>query len=447
LSIGPTATAKRRLQRVTLAKRVRATDTLLQAWHAIRRNGETSASRKTREETREFGADLPRQLRRLNERLREGYIFSKQFGATPEKENGKGKRPLVIAPIPDRIVQRAILDVLQDATELQEVQDVLATPTSIGGIRGRGVEHAVALIEESYEAGEAAYVAGSDISGFFTKIRQDAVVAFIRGQTDDTEFVDLFAQALRVDLSNADAMPPEDRKLFPTDEIGVAQGCPLSALAGNIVLRDFDIATNDRGIRCVRYIDDFIILGRQRAAVQKAFARAKQRLNAMDMTIYDPQSHRDKAFFGSIDEHFDFLGYQIIPGLFPPAKKNQASLIASVRQELDEGRAHILRAVGGDVSAKRPQYFGQTITAVDQRVRAWSGSFRASRCTDTAARIDATCNQLIAGFIEFYRDRTADLCQTDRRRVLGVHVLIDDVTQRVLDRAAQAAASKPKSQK
>jgi RNA-directed DNA polymerase len=97
LSIGPTASSKSKLKKKSLYKRLSATDTLLSAWHAIRRNGETSRSAKTREEVKKFGNDLPRQLRRIQDKLRNGYEFQKQFGATPEKKKGKGKRPLVIA--------------------------------------------------------------------------------------------------------------------------------------------------------------------------------------------------------------------------------------------------------------------------------------------------------------------------------------------------------------
>ncbi len=43
-------------------------------------------------------------------------------------------------------------------------------------------------------------------------------------------FVDLFARALKVELINASEIDPEDLKMFPTDDMGVAQGCPLSHL-------------------------------------------------------------------------------------------------------------------------------------------------------------------------------------------------------------------------
>ena len=427
---GPTAKDARK-EGLRLAVRVRRLDVLLQAWHAIRRNGETSRSRKTREEIRTFGAELPRKLRRIQERLRRPpYQFARQLGATPQKAKGKGKRPLVVAPIEDRIVQRAILDVLQDASELTGVQEVLATPTSIGGIRRRGVNDAIDLIEAAYRNGKANFVAGSDISGFFTRIRQSEVVDFIREQTDDTEFVELFANALKVDLDNADELDPDELRMFPIDGLGVAQGCPLSAFAGNVVLRQFDAKLNGKGITCIRYIDDFIILGERRAYVAKTFANAANLLSDLGMSVYKPEDRPDKAFFGEINEGHDFLGYQIRPGLYPPALKNRQQIIESVREELELGRAHILRTLNGDPGEKPLQLYAQSLVAVDHLVRAWGRSFQSSRCRMTAKEVDNAINGLISGFIAFYRDATTKRTQLERRRALGIHVLLDDIDQR-----------------
>ncbi len=430
---GPTAKGARQ-KRLRLSARVRSLEVLLQAWHAIRRNGETSRSRKTREEVRAFGAEIPRKLRRLQERLRQPpYTFARQHGATPQKAKGKGKRPLVIAPIEDRIVQRAILDVLQDASELSGVQEVLATPTSIGGIRGRGVNLAIDLIEAAYRSGNAKFIAGSDISGFFTRIRQSEVVDFIRSQTDDVEFVELFANALRVDLANADELDSDELGMFPTDDLGVAQGCPLSAFAGNVILRQFDNQLNGKGITCIRYIDDFVLLGERRASVAKAFESAGNLLSGLGMSIYKPEDRPDKSFFGKIDEGHEFLGYQIRPGLYPPALKNRQHIIDSVREELELGRAHILRALNGDPGEKPLQLYAQSLVAVDHLIRAWGRSFQSSRCKTTAKEIDNAINGLISGFIAFYRSAIDKRTQMERRRALGIHVLADDIDRRLAE--------------
>jgi RNA-directed DNA polymerase len=441
---GPRARHGKETSGKALSKRVRETDILLQAWHEIRRNGETSRSPKTRQATKDFGADLPRQIRHIQERLRRPpYKFTPQIGATPRKEKGEGKRPLVIAPIEDRIVQRAILDVLQTSNRLTKIQAVLSTPTSIGGIPGRGVGDAIKLIEDAHKAGNANFVAGSDISGFFTKIDQSAVVNFVNDQIDDKEFVELLRQALKVELANASEMDPDDLRLFPTDDKGVAQGCPLSALAGNIVLHGFDQMLNGRGIRCIRYIDDFIILGRRKVAVEKAFERAGEYLKKLDMSVYFPHNRPDKAFFGPFSEGFEFLGYRLVSGIYPPAKKSKKRIIEKIKVELNEGFRHILRALNGNNAGGKPlQCYAQTLVAVDSLVRAWSGSYSASRCLKTAGEIDDEINGLISDFIAFYRAKVSGRLVTERRRALGIHVVVDDIRRRLeSDTAREEIAS------
>jgi RNA-directed DNA polymerase len=430
---GPKATPSGRKRTKSFTERIRETEVLLRAWHAIRQNGETSKSKKTREEARKFGADLPRNLRKIQDRLRRTYSFARQLGATPEKAKGKGKRPLVVAPLEDRIVQRAILDILQGAQDIAAIHEVLSTPTSIGGIPGRGVGYAIDLIEATYLGGNANFVAGSDISGFFTKINQGEVCDFIKDNVDDDDFSDLFRRALHVDLANADQMNPDELKLFPIDGIGVAQGCPLSALAGNIALRDFDARLNGRGIVCLRYIDDFILLSKKREPVERAFESADSLLQTLGMKIYRPGDGSGKAFMGKMEEGHEFLGYRLVPGVYPPSEKNQERLLGSIRQEIDEGKTNILRVMSGNSNGQALQLYAQTLAVVDRQLRAWSGSFRASRCAKTADHLDKQLNEIISGFIGFYQDKTRGRPTVEKRRALGVHVLADDILARKLE--------------
>ncbi len=405
--------------------RVRSTSILVGAWHAIRRNAETSRTASTKQAAREFAQDLPRNLRRIQERLRKGYVFEKAYGATPAKGGGKvGKRPIVVASITDRIVQRAILDVLQDATDLAGVQGVLATPTSVGGIRGRGVDTAIKLFDDRQLDGDR-FVAGSDISGFFTKIPRDQVIALLRVDTSEKEFLDLFRAALTVELSNADALDPEDRKLFPTGPDGVAQGCPLSALAGNIILQDFDRRMNDpaRGITCIRYIDDFILIGRSRPSVEKAMLSAKSYLAALGMDIYDPICNPSKAFIGAIGEPHVFLGYQIIPGLYPPSPGACDSLLNRIDVLIKAGQTSVRKVVAGRALSVSERCYAQTLVAIDYTVKGWRGSFQSSRCQATFARLDRQVERKLKDFDAFFYEKTSGLDYAMRRRALGVNLL------------------------
>lgn len=343
MSAGPTA---RPWRARSLHRRVRSMSVLMGAWHAIRRNAETSRQDETKRRAREFGEELVVNLRKLQSRLKVGYTFSKAHGATPAKGVGKvGKRPIVVAPLEDRIVQRAILDVLQDARELAGLATVLACPTSVGGIRGRGVDTALNLFQERVEAGDC-YVAGSDIAGFFTMIPRQNVLNFLAAEgVIEPDFLDLVERALTVELANEDRLSAADRKLFPTGADGVAQGCPLSALAGNIVLHDFDTIMNGRGITCIRYIDDFVVVGRTERAVSKAMDSAGRLLSVYNMKIYNPVTSPNKAFMGKIGEPHEFLGHELRPGSYPPNQSARTKLVSQIEALIADGKRSIDKAV------------------------------------------------------------------------------------------------------
>ncbi|GAB4064218.1 hypothetical protein KHC28_13410 [Ancylobacter sonchi] len=398
-------------------------EVLVAAWHAIRRNAETSQQERTKQRAREFGANLPANLRRLQKRLHGGYRFDKAYGATPPKGGGKpGKRPIVVAPLEDRIVQRAILDVLQDATEISAVQHVLQTPTSIGGIRGRGVDHAIRLFDERVKEGDR-FVAGSDISGFFTKISRPDVIGFLERAAVEPEFVQLVQDALTVELSNADKLSEEDRKLFPTGDDGVAQGCPLSALAGNIVLAEFDRQMNGRGITCIRYIDDFILIGKSMAAVKRAMNSAKTLLSGLGMDIYDPETSPNKAFIGPIGGGQVFLGYTLLPGSYPPADAARDKLMKQVRGLIASGQRAIMKAVSDRRLNSSDPGYAKTLVAIDNTIRGWRTSFQCSRCPEVYDRMDGQIDRHLMDFHKFYSEKTLKCTPVQRRNALRVGLL------------------------
>ncbi|MCB4768673.1 hypothetical protein LGR54_08670 [Ancylobacter sp. Lp-2] len=393
------------------------------AWREIERNAKTSQQEATKLKTRRFGENLPANLRRLQKRLHRGYRFDKAYGATPPKGGGKpGKRPIVVAPLEDRIVQRAILDVLQDAKEISAVQRVLQTPTSIGGIRGRGVDHAIRLFDERVKEGDR-FVAGSDISGFFTKISRPDVIGFLERASVEPEFVQLVQDALTVELSNADKLSEEDRKLFPTGDDGVAQGCPLSALAGNIVLAEFDRQMNGRGITCIRYIDDFIIIGKSIAAVKGAMNSAKTLLSGLGMDIYDPETSPNKAFIGPIGGGPVFLGYKLLPGSYPPADAARDKLIKQVRALIASGQRAIMKAVSDRQLNSSDLGYAKTLVAIDNTIRGWQTSFQCSRCPEIYDRMDGQIDRHLMDFHRFYSEKTLKCTPAQRRKALRVQLL------------------------
>src|SRR5262249_8955122 len=155
----------------------------------------------------------------------------------------------------------------------------------------------------------------------------------------------------------------DDRRCFPTDEQGVAQGSPLSPLLGNILLLDFDRRFNGRGIVCIRFIDDFLLLGEAETKVARAFANARTYLSELRLTCHDPygaDSNRVKSARGPVAAGFDFLGYRIEPGLRQPSFKARKKILAAVDEHLRIGRRAVNDCLRKADSLAHRQRYAQT---------------------------------------------------------------------------------------
>lgn len=394
-------------------------DALHLAWRKVRENGLRSLSSETREAIKEFDASAPQQIRRIDRQLRrEKFEFVPQKGVL-KKRQGKGPRPLVVGPIQNRIVQRAILDVLQ---QVPAILATLQNPFSFGGIKERGRQHAIAALCNAVKAGDR-YYARSDIRDFFTKIPRPRVLAFLAQHIPDNKFLDLTKRAMETTLANLDQLG-EDVDLFPLDDKGVAQGSPLSPLMGNILLADFDREMNGRGITCLRYIDDFILLGHDLAKVRKAFESAQRKLDAFGMQAYDPMQEPEKAEMGETTKGLNFLGCRINPGFVQPSDSARKKLLASVDETLEAGRRAMISAAryhGGRLPRKR---LAQTLVDVDNILSGWGHSFAFCNNLPLLDQLDRSISQTLSSFL---RSAEGLMKGSDQafRRVLGVHLLCD----------------------
>ena len=94
--------------------RLRTRRVLHLAWTQVRRSGRSSESKQTQEQIRQFDASWLTRLEVIRSRLKDKtFDFAGEVGITPLKKKSGGLRPIVLAPIANRVVRRAILDVLQ----------------------------------------------------------------------------------------------------------------------------------------------------------------------------------------------------------------------------------------------------------------------------------------------------------------------------------------------
>jgi RNA-directed DNA polymerase len=423
-----------------LYKRLRSREVLHRSWATVKQSGLSSLSDATVRNINRYDENWLSNLEQISRRLRAGtFRFDGEQGITIPKGKGKGLRPLVMAPIDNRIVRRAILEVLQGYGSnnpesrkrwpgVPAVSRIMETRTSVGGIKSRGVPHGLSLIDEAVRGGKSWFIR-SDIKNFFTRIPLVEVNEFIARAVADPQFEQIFKAALVTNLANRAELEERNHfKLFPDDEVGVAQGSALSALAANIALRDFDEGMNCRGIVCVRYIDDFIMLGPTRAKVRAAYASARDRLAAMGMDVYE---HSDEAARragkfdeGNIHRGTDVLGYRVSGNSRQPSSAAMSAFCRKCDALLAQAKKDM-----GRVAAGQPQSHGlcyhQAMVLLNKTIKGWSQAFRHTTAIHVFKSLDAEIDRRMDGLRRFAQELTQGATQEARRRVIGIQLLGD----------------------
>jgi len=324
----------------------------------------------------------------------------------------------VVAPIESRIVQRAIHDVLLTIPEIQRYAE---NPYSFGGVKKKvakaGVPGAIEAVVAAIEAG-ARFVVRSDISNFFTKIPKPAVTQIVTDVTHDPGFVALFKQAITVELENL-ADLAADADLFPLYEIGVAQGCSLSPLLGNMLLSDFDQQMNSRRCICLRYVDDFIVLGPNNIEAEKEFSLGVNLLKSLGLTISD-----EKTFKGQVSNGFEFLGIEVNNGAIRPSRASRKRLLNKVQRTLQLSTAGFYEHEKSGQLSPRLSLI-RTLTEASGIVQSWGKQYYFCNDKNLFNQLDHQLNTLIRQYLSVYAKISKPGTQGQRRRILGIPLLED----------------------
>jgi len=168
-----------------------------------------------------------------------------------------GVRKLGVPCVVDRLIQQAVLHVLQ------ERWDPTFSEHSYGFRPGRSAHQAVAQAQR-YVAEGYNFVVDFDLDKFFDRVNHDCLMARVAARISDKRVLKLIRAFL-----NAGVM--EDGLVLPVDE-GTPQGGPLSPLLSNIMLDDLDKELTRRGHRFCRYADDCNIYVRSIRAGERVMA-------------------------------------------------------------------------------------------------------------------------------------------------------------------------------
>jgi RNA-directed DNA polymerase len=225
------------------------------AWKRVRANkGSPGVDGLTIDETAEY---LRAHWPTLRDQLLEGTYTPQPVKGVEIPKPGGGIRKLGVPCVVDRLIQQAVLQVLQPQW------DPTFSEHSYGFRPGRSAHQAVAQAQ-AYIAEGYTYVVDIDLEKFFDRVNHDKLMARVAKRVTDKRVRKLIRAFL-----NAGMM--EDGLVRPTEE-GTPQGSPLSPLLSNLVLDELDQELTRRGHCFCRYGDDCNLYVRSRRAGERVMA-------------------------------------------------------------------------------------------------------------------------------------------------------------------------------
>ncbi len=200
------------------------------------------------------------------------------------------ERELGIPTVTDRLIQQALLQVLQPLI------DPTFSEHSHGFRPGRRARDAV-LAAQQYVQDGYRVVVDVDLSKFFDRVNHDILIDRLRKRVDDTGVIRLVRAYLNAGIMDGGVVAQRTE--------GTPQGGPLSPLLANVLLDEVDRMLERLGHRFARYADDCNVYVRSVKAGERVMALLKRRYEKLHLKINESKS----AVVGAFGRKF--LGYEL----------------------------------------------------------------------------------------------------------------------------------------
>ena len=305
------AAQRDRKQRFTaLLHHVYDVERLRAAYFALKRDAAAGIDGET---WAHYGQALEANLQGLAGRLQRGAYRAKPVRRAYIPKADGGQRPLGVPALEDKVVQRAVVEVLGAIYEV----DFLGF--SYGFRPGRSPHQALDALAVGITTKKVNWVLDADIRGFFDTLDHGWLVQFVEHRVADRRVVRLIQKWL-----NAGVLEAGERT---RSEVGTVQGGSISPLLANLYLHYvFDLwaqrwrKTQAHGdMVLVRFADDFIVGFEHREEAESFLAELRERFAKFGLTLHPDKTRliefgrfAERARQGRGEgkpETFDFLGF------------------------------------------------------------------------------------------------------------------------------------------
>jgi group II intron reverse transcriptase/maturase len=261
----------------------------------------------------QYGTGLEERINDLHDRVQRGaYRAQPSKRAYVPKEDGR-QRPLGIASLEDKIVQQALV------TVLNEIYEEDFKGFSYGFRPARSAHDALDALTVGLTRKKVNWVLDADIRGFFDNVDHEWMLKFVQHRIGDRRVLRLIRKWLKAGVS--------EEGTWSETKVGTPQGAVISPLLANIYLHYvLDLWAHQwrekyaiGDVILVRYADDFVMGFQSRAEAERFLAELRERLRKFRLELH-PEKTRLIEFGRYAEENrarrgegkpetFNFLGF------------------------------------------------------------------------------------------------------------------------------------------
>lgn len=303
--------------------------------------GKKSASGVDGQSSEEFEQHLIAESRLLGEQLK-GQTYRPQAVRRvhiPKPGKPNERRPLGIPTIRDRVVQRAVVHVIEPILDCQ------FHDRSFGFRHGRSAHDALRIVEQKLQEGYV-YVVDADLKGYFDSIPKDRLLKMIHEHISDSRLLKLIKMFLDQSILE------ELREWTPIS--GVPQGAVLSPVLSNLYLNPLDHEMADAGFEMVRYADDFVVLCRSEFEASVALQMIMEWVESAGLTLHPTKT----KVVDSRVESFAFLGYSFRGKEIHPRRESLKKMKSRIHDLTRRKRSGSMEMIATDLNRVLIGWFG-----------------------------------------------------------------------------------------